>query len=552
MRFPTVDHAPGLVRRRWPLQVLGEGGLALVAPHGVQRIAGVSAEVEAFLREIAPDTELECEGVGGNILNVVVDRIVGPFHVLEPLLDRLPDDWVRSDGKLAAVRAKRSIDKGIDATEDLRAAMALRAKGIEVLMAKLDAPSRAPLLRDYSFWTFHQPGTPEVLRFVPVDQWSERHLASALEILIATGVFADVPPRDMLAAAERARDPKIGKLAKKLGTILGKQSAKRAKSDTTTVKVLRIDAARVVGDHALTDDDARTLGSLAHRRAPVWGRSHEEDDAAIAVGKAVETFKPPPWRMGYWGGADEKGYRFRWSKKQLFLAVPGQPYVAMTFASVPKSVALVPPWLAIELAQGRFLAAAIDDLAQARELVVDGRTFLQQTKKLARPGAPPKLVMLFDTLVAHGLMAAMDPLARDALLLRLFEDATKVKKSSFAELVVGRSPRVVSHDTHWFEENDGIIEAFDAALEGEPVRFTCESVVRDVAKIAIRSPDGERSAQLEPLVWEVAELLDRELAAPSAGRRGGDRHRKERRPEAPISVGARRSNLSLVSRLSPC
>lgn len=141
--------------------------------------------------------------------------------------------------------------------------------------------------------------------------------------------------------------------------------------------------------------------------------------------------------------------------------------------------------------------------------------FLQPTKKVARE--TPKLVLLFETLVAHGLLAAMDPLARDTLLRQLFEDTTKVTKSSFAQLLVDRCPRVVSHDMHWFGE--GVIEAFDRALDGGPVRFTCEPVLGGVATILIRSPDGERRVQVEPLVWEVPELLDRELAKHQAQRR---------------------------------
>jgi len=506
------------MRRRWTLQLLRDGALALVAPHGVKRIAGVSVEVQAFLREVAPDTELECEGVGGNIVDVFVDRIVGPLHLLKPHLDRLPDDWVRSDGALAFVRAARSIDTGADATEDLRAALRLRASGMEMLFAKLGAPSREPLLREYSFWAMNQPGTPEVLRFVPVDSWNERQLAHAIEILIATGAFADVAPRDMLAAAERSRDPRIGKLAKQLDKILRKQTAKPAKSDTAAVKTARVDAAQTISEHALSEEDTRILRSLVNHRARAWRRSHEEE-AAIAVGKGVETFTPPPWRAGFWEGADEKGYRLRWSKKQLFLAVPGQPYVAMTLLAVPKSISLVPPWLAIELAQGRFLAMAVDDIARNRELVVDGKAFLQQTKKVARAETPPRLVALFDTLVAHGLLVAMAPLARDALLRRLFADVTKVTKRSLAELLVDRCPRVVAHDTHWFEESDRVIEAFDTALAGEVVRFTCEEVAGNVVKLVIRSPDGERRTQVEPFVWEVAELLDGELAKHGAKRR---------------------------------
>ncbi len=649
----------------WSLTVQEGPSLALVAPHGVQPIAGVTEEVKAVLQRLAVGTEVACEGSGRNIRDVIVARIVGPLHVLEPLALELPDAWVRENGKLALERARRRLYDGLDPVEDLRAAMARGVAGVEGIVARLAEPARAALAGDYARWASTRPLSAEVLGPVPVGLWTEAHLTLALEQLVTTGAFGAFSLEVLLAEllARGSKEPAVTRLVKKCQ----KLQKERAKGDTSDVNWVRIETnqqgARIVGgsnEHVYLaassvgpgarsvlyafDRAGKEVGhwgelSVTHvigryalcvqqggrshiSRLPerigagtierlveypngirafdaelVWGvlaqtygpfemrsevrvlggdqvvsffpddvadvywdaeaihvvrrvgpeyfcdtihRStgekstsgplgqndrvtnlgmYAEREATIETALGSEHFSPPPWRRGYWASADEQGYRLRWLKKQLFLSRPGQDFVALSLAQVPVSITLAPPWLGVELSRGHFLAMLLDDLVRAPLLRVGGKVILERAKRVAMPAAPAKLVALFDTLVSHNLLPAMEPSERDRLLLSVFDSSTRPAKSALALLLDGRSPRTISHDSHWFEASDRIVARFDATLEGEPVRFAELAIAGGTAHLEIRAGARAETVATEAFVWEVASVVDAALKKHRSSRR---------------------------------
>ena len=234
----------------------------------------------------------------------------------------------------------------------------------------------------------------------------------------------------------------------------------------------------------------------------------------------AEEIAPPPWLFGDWDGVDEQGYRLRWQGKQALLAPPDGPYAALTLASAPRSLGVAPPWFAIERSQGDSLVVLLDDLLRIPELCVGGVREVVRPAEVARPTATPAQNALFDALMAQGLLAPLDPVPRDQLLLETFGPDGEIDEAAAARLLAAAdSPRAVRHDLHWFEESDGVIARFDAALVGEPVRFVSQGVEGDTARFEVVRGDRREASSAGAFIWETASALDAFLAAGRSTRR---------------------------------
>ncbi len=217
-----------------------------------------------------------------------------------------------------------------------------------------------------------------------------------------------------------------------------------------------------------------------------------------------------PWRFGYWNHEHAPGVDLQWKGKHLFLQRKDEPWVA--------SIDLAPPWLALHGDAG-IVAILIDELFETNEVYVDGEKIVTRAKKVDRPRPPKKLVDWFDLLAEHGLLPKMEEAERDQLLFSKLEHATSPKNDTLGRILEDRSPLVISHDSHWFGKNDGIIARFAAPLEGETIRFTEEHVNTGSVTIGVSTPTGKDSFQCEAFIWDVAESLDAKLREHGANKR---------------------------------
>jgi hypothetical protein len=289
-------------------------------------------------------------------------------------------------------------------------------------------------------------------------------------------------------------------------------------ADTLHVLVTLHDAK---GDRITSGPDGR-LDRISRKNGALLGsktvEKHlhaEEADAAVTiVSHAGGEQKLPraPWSFGYWSQERSLGVELRSKGKNLFLRGKEGPWVALTLAKTPDAIDLAPPWLALHGAAG-IVTIRIDELLTAPAIHLDGETIVTRAKKVERPRPSKKLTDWFDLLVAQGLLAPLGEVERDQLIFSLLEDATKPAGDSLGRILEGRSPLVVSHDSHWFEDDDHVIERFDAALEGAPVRFTEDDLDEGSVTIGVTTPSGKSTFSCESFVYEVAEALDAHLKA---------------------------------------